>query len=1181
MAFVHLHVHSQFSLLDGAIPLKKLAPAAAALGQPAIALTDHCNLYGAVQFHKSCKDAGIKAILGSGLWVQPEGQAKKDPLGQKGGYHLVALVENDVGYKNLSKLITSAIFDGMYYKPRIDLELLREHHHGLVFLTSGMRGPVRQHLANGDIERAERFFTPLAEIVPASNLFLELQDVAFDGDQQANAGCRELAGKFGLHTVVTNNVHYLKPQDAPVLDLLQCIATSTSMNDERRRRPTTDQLYLKSEAEMRELFPNDLDAIDRTGLIAERCNYHFDYKTYYFPASTPPDTEEGADTQKNWDYFYEAFPPASDWPVPDKAPAGAGNLDGYFEWYAKEGLKLRLQRVDEDKHPAYWERLQIEFDIVESMGFPAYFLIVAEFINWAKDQDIPVGPGRGSAAGSLAAWAMRITDIDPLRFDLLFERFLNPERVSMPDVDIDFCQDRREEVIQHTREKYGTDYVAQIITYGKLQAKAAIRDVSRVNNMSFGDSDKIAKLIPNELGIKLVDALKEDGLNKLVQGNPAVRRIYGLAREVEGLTRQTGVHAAGVVIADRPLVELVPLYRDGPDGGPVVQFDMKSAEGIGLIKFDFLGLKTLDQIRDAVKLIERNTGEFIDMSDIPVDDKPTFELLCRGDGLGVFQVESSGMRELLTKLRPSTLDDVVALVALYRPGPLNSGMVDDFIDRKHGRKAVVYDLPELEPILNTTYGVVVYQEQVMKVAQVLASYSLGEADLLRRAMGKKKAEEMEKQKARFMQGAGDNGFDLKKAEAIFDLLAMFAAYGFNKSHSAAYGYISYQTAWLKANHRAEYMAALMSIESGNTDKILVYIGDCKRSGLTILPPDVNASFLAFDVPADARTTIRYGLGAIKGVGRGAVEALMEARKAAGGKFTGFMDCLEQLDFGSVNKKFLEALIKAGAFDFTGHERGRLFNGLEIAISYAQREQADKASGQVGLFGMLTGSSKPTFKLPEFTGWSEAQRLGYERDALGFFLSGHPVTTYKEVVDRIASARIAGLTGIANEAEVNICGMPASIKVVRTKRGDKMGFVGLDDETEQIECVFFADAWARSVRAMREGEPVLIRGKLEKGAEGMKILAESAELMREIRQRSTREVVLTVDYDEFKARGRIDALKKALEENTGACKAVISVTQPNHCIVRLELPLSLSVLPNETLQDAVDEVFRRRGVVSFR
>ncbi|MCB9759160.1 MAG: DNA polymerase III subunit alpha [Alphaproteobacteria bacterium] len=1186
MAFAHLHVHSQFSLLDGAIPIKKLAPAVAELGQPAVALTDHCNLYGAVTFDKSCKEAGVRPVFGAGLWVQPEGVAFEDPAGAFGGYHALFLIEDDAGYRNLSQLITTAIFDGIYYKPRVDLALLRRHKDGLIVLTSGMRGPIRGALAQGDPQTARARLEQLADIFGAEHLFVELQDVGFDGEAEANEGARALARDFGLKTVVTNNVHYLKAEDAPVLDLLQCIGSGVSLQDPDRRRPVTDQLYLKSEDALRALFPDDLDAIDRTVEIAERCHFKFDYKTYYFPASTPPDAEEGADTPGNWEYFYRAFPPPQDWGLPNpeeripEKPDGAGNLNGYFEWYSKTGLTFRLKRVPEEKHADYWERLQIEFNIIESMGFAAYFLIVAEFINWAKDHDIPVGPGRGSAAGSLVAWAQRITDIDPLRFDLLFERFLNPERVSMPDVDVDFCQDRREEVIEHTRQKYGAAYVAQIITYGKLQAKLAIRDVARVCDLTFNDADRIAKLIPNELGIKLEDALREEALANLREGDPKVRRIYDLAQKVEGLTRQTGVHAAGVVVADRPLVQLVPLYRDGPEGGPVVQFDMKSAESVGLIKFDFLGLKTLDQIRDAVALIQRNTDQHIDMSAIPLDDAPTFALLQRGDGLGVFQVESSGMRELLTKLRPSTLDDVVALVALYRPGPLNSGMVDDFIDRKHGRKEVEYLLPELEPILRNTYGVVVYQEQVMQIAQTLASYSLGEADLLRRAMGKKKAEEMDRQKVRFLDGAKANGFDVDKAEQIFDLLAMFAAYGFNKSHSAAYGYVSYQTAWLKANHRAEYMAALMTIESANTDKILIYIGDCKRSGIRIDPPDVNHSFKEFDVPRADRQSIRYGLGAIKNVGSSAVDALIEARGAAGGRFRSFMDCLERLDYKRVNKKVLEHLIKAGAFDWTGHKRAALFEGLEGAISAAQRDQADKAAGQVGLFGGLGGAvAKPGFRPPDVPEWSDTARLGFERDAVGFFLSGHPAQAFKEEVDKYATCRIVALNRQTVE-EVSVAGMAATIRQIRTKRGDKMAFITLDDETGSVECIFFSEAWANSARFFKEPAPLLVKGMLERSAEGAKILAESVELLTEIRERRTREVLIHVEHSEMTAQ-RIRDLEKVLAGSTGGCAARLHVRQPERAEVVLQLPERLRVLPNEELIESITQVFRRRGVVSLR
>ena len=1188
MAFAHLHVHSQFSLLDGAIPIKKLAPAVAELGQKAVALTDHCNLYGAVPFHKSCKSAGVHPVFGSGLWVQEEGVDFKDPEGQFGGYHMLLLIENDAGYKNLCKLITEAIFDGMYYKPRVDLRQLEQHSEGLIALTSGMRGPIRGLLARGERQRATDRARRLAEIFGDQHLFLEMQDLAFPGDDLANEGAREIARELGLRTVVTNNVHYLKPTDAPTLDLLQCIGNGTSLNDAERTRPISDQLYLKSEEEMRELFPEDGEAIDLTGEIAERCQYAFTYGTYYFPASTPPDLGPDADTQANWDFFFKAFPPPADFGLPLDGPEappmpepGCGSLGGYFKWYSREGLKKRLERVDEALYPEYWERLEIEFGIILSMGFPAYFLIVAEFINWAKDHDIPVGPGRGSAAGSLVAYAMRITDIDPIRFDLLFERFLNPERVSMPDVDVDFCQDRREEVIEHTRQKYGPEYVAQIITYGKLQAKLAIRDVSRVCDFMFNDADRVAKLIPNELGINLTDALKEEPLARLREGDPKVRRVYDMALRVEGLTRQTGVHAAGVIVADRPLVELVPLYRDGPEGGPVVQFEMKAAEDVGLIKFDFLGLKTLDQIRDAVALIHRNTGEKIDMSAIPVDDKVTYDLLCAGDGLGVFQVESSGMRELLTKLRPSVLDDVIALVALYRPGPLNAGMVDDFIDRKHGTAGEwEYPVPELEPILQSTYGVVVYQEQVMQIAQVMGGYSLGQADLLRRAMGKKQAEAMAEHRAIFCDGAESKGFDRKKAEEIFDLLAQFAAYGFNKSHSAAYGYVSYQTAWLKANHRAEYMAALMTIEASNTDKILVYIGDCKRSGLTVLPPDINASHWGFDVPKNARTTIRYGLGAVKGVGKHAVEAIVESRAEAGGCFKDLMDCLERLDYKRVNKKALEALVKAGAFDWTGFGRSALFSGLEAAISTAQRAQADKASGQVGLFGLLGGGApKPGFRLPKVAEWSMTKELSSEREAIGFFLSGHPVVSYKQTVERFASCRVQGLALKSADSDVGVAGMPAAVRVVRTKRGDKMAFVTIDDETGGVECIFFSDPWSRSARLIKEGGPIMIRGTLEKGSEGAKIMAESVESLSDLRARTTTEVRLSM-VDKSLTSQRLASLRKILELRSGNVPVTLYITKEGHSQCILRVSDSLKVQPDDDLQDDIDGLFQRRGTMRF-
>ncbi|MEQ1501714.1 MAG: DNA polymerase III subunit alpha, partial [Myxococcota bacterium] len=782
MAFVHLHVHSQFSILDGTAPVDTLARRAHELEMTSLALTDTANLYGAVAFYKACKAHKIHAIVGAELHVQPEGIGFADPAREEGGYQLIVLVEDAAGYQNLCRLVTDGIFDGMSYKPRVDLERLERHRDGLLFLTGGTKGVLGRALRHDDEPLARRRFAELAERLGPERLFLELQDLGIPGDEGTNDLARELSASTGVPLVVTNAVHYLHPEEAAVHDLLNAIATGASLGDPSRLQCPTDQAYLKSDAEMRELFAQDLAAVDRTAEIADRCGFKFELGVYHFPATTPPDeraaaTDPQPDTDANWAYFYRAFPPPRDFglPPPEEAipvrPAGAGNIDGYFEWYARGGLDLRLTRIAAEHHPEYRERLESELKMIEQMGFPAYLLIVAEFINWSKDHEIPVGPGRGSAAGSLVAWAMRITDIDPIRYGLLFERFLNPERVSMPDIDVDFCQDRREEAIAHVRQKYGEAYVSQIITYGALKAKAAVRDVARVLDLNFQEADRIAKLVPEQLGIKLADAIEQEPrLKDLRDGDPKVRRVLALAQAIEGNYRQTGVHAAGVVIADRPLVEYAPLYRDEPEGGPVVQFDMKSAESVGLIKFDFLGLKTLDQIRDTVLFVRQNHGVSLDMSTIPEDDAAAYGLLQDGDALGVFQLESSGMRELLTRLKPSSMDDMVALVALYRPGPLQSGMVDDYVERKHGRVAVSYPHPKLEPILRPTYGTIIYQEQVMQIAQVLAGYSLGEADLLRRAMGKKDAKEMDNQRTRFVTGSVSGGTDEQVAADIFDTM---------------------------------------------------------------------------------------------------------------------------------------------------------------------------------------------------------------------------------------------------------------------------------------------------------------------------------------------------------------------------------------------------------------------------
>jgi DNA polymerase III subunit alpha len=1171
MAFAHLHVHSQFTLLNGVNTPKELAKAAKDRGMDALAITDGANLYGTVELTKAAKDYGIHPVIGAELWVDPRGLSCMEGKLEPNGFQVVLLAEDEAGYQNLCALITRAIFDGLWYRPRVDLALLEQHSKGLFCLTGTELGVIRRNLPEEqNLARLDR----LGGIFGAERLYAELSDQGLPWQPDWCRLVRQLAAQRGLQTVVTNDVRYVDPKDVCILETLNCVAAGATLDDKNRARHRTDQQYLKTEAELRAIFPQDGEALDRTRVLAELCHYKFPSKIYYFPASTPPDREADADTDANWRFFFDAFPPSREFRVPDPRPPGAGSLNGYFAWYSRAGLEKRLELVDPARHAAYWERLEAELKMIVKMGFAAYLLIVAEFINWAKDRGIPVGPGRGSAAGSLVAWAMRITDIDPLRFQLLFERFLNPERVSMPDIDVDFAQDRREEVIEHVRVKYGTELVSQIITFGKLQAKAALKDVARTAELSFQEADRLAKLIPAQLNITLADALaQEPKILELCKADPRMMRVVKMAQQVEGITRQTGVHAAGVVIADRPLVRLAPLYRDSPEGGPVVQYDMKSAESIGLIKFDFLGLKTLDQIRDAVAMVERNTGQKIEIGRIPEDSPEAYALLSKGDGLGVFQVESSGMRELLTRMKPNCLDDLVALVALYRPGPLSSGMVDDFIDRKHGKKLVVYPFAELESILGNTYGTIVYQEQVMQCAQVLAGYSLGEADMLRRAMGKKDAAEMAKQKTRFVSGAIAKGHDEQKTSDLFDLLAKFAEYGFNKSHSAAYGYIAYQTAWLKAHHRAEHMASLMTMDAGDTDKLVVYIGDCRKAGIRILPPDLRHSVSGFEVPREDRRSIRYGLCGIKGMGESAIVAILEARDKS--PFTDFMDFLGKVDSRRVNKKVLEVLIKAGAMDCFGLSRARMANVLEDAMSAAAAEQERKASGQVSLFG---AAQRPQLKIPEVPDWPLAERLRNEKDALGLFLSGHPVEEYSPDAERMRLMTIDRLSGGQSEKEVGVLGMVSSLRVIKTKKGDKMAFALLEDLQGSVEAVFFPEAFIRSQAALASEQPVVVRGKLERKEDGVKILADSAELAETVRERNTNRILLKIPTGVV-THERVSKLKELLQQNKGRCDLRLSLQETGNFQAPMRLE-SWKVAPTRTVKNAIRALFADEAEVRF-
>ena len=1197
MSFVHLHVHSRYSLLDGTLSPEDIAGLVAARGMSAVALTDTVNLFGAVPFYKACKKAGVRPILGAELHVQPEGVAHEDPRREHGGYQLLALVEDEVGYANLCALITDAIYDGMSFKPRTDLAALRARHAGLVFLTGGLRGAPATGAAAGGEEGAVAAVAALRDAVGADRLYVELVDLGLEACAVANAAARAAAAAVGVPLVVTNAVHHADPSEAPVVDLLHAIAESTLVASESRIRMHTDQAYLKTPAEMAALFPADADALARTEEIAARCTFAYTFGTYHFPATVPPDPE--SDTDANWRFFYEAFPPSGAWglPVPQPGeqvalparPEGGGTLDGFFRWYAGAGLDHRLARVDASQHAEYRERLREELDIICRMQFPAYFLIVAEFINWSKDRGIPVGPGRGSAAGSLVAWAMGITDIDPIRFDLLFERFLNPERNSMPDIDVDFAQDRREESIQHVRDKYGAALVSQIITYNSLKAKAAVKDVARVLGWNFKDADQFGKLFPEGPGVTidgtLADMEREESAQIRVraEADPRVRRVISLARAVEGFPKSLGVHAAGVVIGDRPLVAYAPLFRDGPEGGPVVQYDMKSAEDIGLIKFDFLGLKTLDQIRDAIAMVRANDRVEIDLDRIDDADPTVYRLFAEGDTLAVFQFESDGMRRMLMDLKPTVIDDLVAAVALYRPGPLQSGMVRDFIDRKHGRQEVRYPLPMLEPILRSTYGTIVYQEQVMQIARTMSGYSLGEADLLRRAMGKKKQEEMDKQKSRFMEGATAQGIDRDKADDIFELLAKFAAYGFNKSHSAAYGVVAYQTAWLKAHHRPEFMAAVMTVESGNQkgrdEKVPAYIDDCRRVGIDVLPPCLNRSERGFRALAeDGRKVVRFGIGVVKNVGDGVVDAIL-AERSRRGPFRDPLDVFERLDPRAYNRRAIEALVRAGAFDFSGRSRAVLLASVEGLIREGARRRADREAGQVSLFGGVATSTDPSFRYASVPPWSMVQTLQAEQEVLGVFLSGRPMEAYERDVDRFASHRLHDLAALDSDTEVRVLAWPSEVGTRTTRNGERMAVVALDGLVTRIEAVFYPEAYSRSRRALEAEEPLSVRGRVRRRDGGaLQIVAEAAEALSDVRARLVRRATLRVARAELDSR-RVQALAQLFVEEPGACPVVIEVVEPGRYRARLDVP-ERKVAPSRRFQEGVDRVFGRTGVVTW-
>jgi len=1117
--FVHLHCHTEYSLLDGAIRIKDLVSTATDFGCPAAAITDHGNMHGALVFYEAAKKAELKPIVGCEVYVAKERMGLKDARSARdAGWHLILLAQNDVGFRNLLKLVTMGYFEGFHYKPRVDKAVLAAHSEGLIALSACLKGEINQAFLRQGMDAAREQARQYAALFP-DRFYLELQANDLPEQAKVNDMLIELSHETKLPLVATNDCHYLRASDAEAHDILLCIQTAACVDDEKRMRFTTKELYYRSPDEMAAAFAHVPEAVANTCVIAERINLSLDLKTLHFPAYTPP---EGKD------------------------------LDETMAVMAREGLKRRLAKMSGVEEKKYWERLELELDIIKRMGFPGYFLIVQDFINWAKAQGIPVGPGRGSAAGSLVAYALRITNLDPLPYDLLFERFLNIERISMPDIDVDFCERRRVEVIRYVTEKYGRDSVAQITTFGTMKAKAVVRDVGRALGMSFGETDRIAKLIPEDLKMTIDKALaQEPKLRELAAADPRIARLIDVSRRLEGLCRHASTHAAGVVISDKPMTEYVPLYK-GKNDEIVTQWDMKRVEKVGLVKFDFLGLKTMTVIQDALEIIRQSGDMPPDLDTLPLTDPATYELFSRGDTDGIFQVESEGMRKYLRMLKPTCFEDVIAMLALYRPGPLGSGMVEQFIRRKHGEEPVEYPHPLLAETLAPTYGVIVYQEQVMKIAQVLASFTLGDGDLLRRAMGKKIAAEMAMQRTRFVDGAKQNGIPEKKANEIFDLMEKFAEYGFNKSHSAAYALISYHTAYLKAHHPVAYMAALMTSDIENQDKILKYIADCRDREIEVLPPDVNAGQADFSVK-DGK--ILYGLAGIKNVGREAIIEIV-AERGKNGPYTSLLDLASRVNLRKVTKRVLEYLIKCGACDGFGCTRAGLFAGLDQAAAIGQKRAADRNTNQLSLMALVPTRPEPTTGLgidcPEatLTEWGHEQKMAFEKEALGFYLTGHPLLAYIRDIRAMRLPSLVQCADLSPGTEVKVAAMVVSLKEIVTKKGGKMAFGLVKDLTGEAEVTFFPEVFEKSRELLSVDAPLCIAGKIstyegggggEEGKKLVKIEAAAVEHLSKTANDSADPV--HVRLDACGGELPLDGLAPILARYPGTCRVHLVITYP--------------------------------------
>jgi len=1158
--FTHLHLHTEYSLLDGACDVYKLVDRVAALGQKSVAMTDHGNIYGAVHFFDAAKAKGVKPILGCELYICKNEDHRAPGDGDENN-HLLVLAQNEEGYRNLIRITSEASLHGFYRKPRVSKRYLAEHAEGLIGFSGCLSGELCEELVAGNYDKAKSVAQQYEDIFGKGNFYLEIQDQGLEDEKKIHEALFRLERELNIPMVATNDSHYLCGEDSHAHDVMLCVQTGAKVHDKERFRFDSDQFFVKSADEMAEVFKDSPGVLTRTQEIAERCNLKLHKVENPFPEF--------------------AVPPGH-------------TIDSYFEQVCREGLKkrldtavrqLELRGVLRTPPHEYESRLNFEIGIIKQMSYSGYFLIVWDFIKYARDHGIPVGPGRGSATGSLVAYAMEITNIDPMQNVLLFERFLNPERVTMPDIDVDFCQNRRGEVIEYVTRKYGREQVAQIITFNTMAAKAAIKDCGRALDMPYGDVDRIAKLVPATVGMTLDKALEDvPELRKAYDTDKVIRELLDTAKKLEGLVRGSGVHASAVVIAPRPLTELVPVNKTKNDE-IVTAYDMKAVEKMGLLKMDFLGLTTLTVISDCLKLIEQTRGEKIDIDMVPMDDPETFRRVFHTAlTSGIFQFESSGMRDILRRYKPDTVEELTALNALYRPGPMD--MIDDFVERKWGRRKVEFLLPPLEGILKDSLGVIVYQEQVMRIANVLASYSLGEADLLRRAMGKKNAEAMAEQRDRFMSGAAALGHPKAPVGEIFDLMAKFSGYGFNKSHSAAYALVAYQTAYLKTHYPVEFMAALLTSETSKPENVVKYIGECKEMGIRVEPPDVQLSGAQFtpNVTAEGEA-IRFGLAAVKNVGGNAIESIMKARAEVAGRFKSLWQFCEKVDLRVMNKRVIESLIKAGALDSLG-SRAALMKAVDKAMERAQKSQKDAAAGQSGLFGLFNEAPAPgrdADELPKTADWEEGERLANEKEVLGFFVSGHPLDKYAE--------KLRNLTGVISTAEalerkppekrwgtqadpsdeIQVAGMILGLRVQKSKRDQKLyAQAALEDATGKIDLICFSRDYEKLQGLLKIEAPVIVRGVLmgEEDA-APKIAINSIVALEDVQVKLPSGIRIRINLDRA-TEGTLTGLKSAADAAPGPGKVMLHLEKKGEYAVILE-PEAMSVAADRGWVELVEEL----------